>query len=168
MLGGVPLKRAQLKHAAPSRSPWEGISPGRGRGGVAALRLGAGSPGRRWLGQRCAPGRPGWPCPAPPGPLCPARPSATSLKLVGGGSGLGSLVGILCLILRWTRGVSGGAGVVSAICSTNQEFRKGNHTKCICYFKIRFFISFFFFPAESQSTFFLREHCLILYFFLSS
>lgn len=60
-------------------------------------------------------------------------------------------------------GQEGGWGVISAICSTNQEFRKGNHTKCICYLKIRFFISFY--PAESQSTFFFFSQgaLIILY-----
>lgn len=61
------------------------------------------------------------------------------------------------------RGQEGGWGVISAICSTNQEFRKGNHTKCICYLKICFFISFY--PTESQSTFFSQGALIILFFF---
>lgn len=76
---------------------------------------------------------------------------------------------ILCLIPhchpgRPSGGQWGGLGVISAICSTNREFRKGNHTKCIYYFKIRFFISFF--SCRISKYFFLREHCLILYFFI--
>lgn len=142
------------------------------RGGVtarAALRLGAGSPERRWPGQLGAAG-PGWPwpCPAPCGLLRSARLFAASLELVG--EALEPCVNSLPRPPLPPRAALGGSvggrwGVISAICSTNQEFRKGNHTKCIYYFKIRFFISFF--PAESQSTFFffLREHCLILYFF---
>lgn len=138
--GCVPLKRAQLKHAAPSSSRLEGISPG--QGGVSLLFGWAQGPrgGSGWASAVLPASRvasPGSPRAPPPG---------TSLCHIFevGQRGLGSPVGIFCLVLRWTLGVSGGAGVVSVICSTNQEFRKGNHTKCICYLKIHFFNSFFF------------------------
>lgn len=67
---------------------------------------------------------------------------------------------------RAALGGQGGLGGISAIWSTNREFRKGNHTKCFWYFKIGFFISFLCVcPAESQGAASSGSCFLLEYFF---
>lgn len=100
----------------------------------------------------------------PPGPCARHVPLPHLWSWSGVGAGSGALWEFSASSSAGPGGSAGGRGwfLQSVVQTRSLEKETIQNASVISKYAS---LSLFFFPAESQSTFFLREHCLILYIF---